>query len=67
MSKPFVPRYNGSELFCCDRNPCFARNKENRHCSVLSEAYPAGKCPFQKEERGVTNGVYYPRRTEAGR
>ena len=33
---------------CPSYKPCFAK-KENR-CRILSEVYPAGECPYQKED-----------------
>ena len=43
---------------CYDTKRCFARKGDL--CICLSEAYAPGTCPFQKDEREVTKGKYYP-------
>lgn len=52
---------------CGDSRRCFAKFQDNpadkfHKCSVLTETYQDGKCPFAKPARGVTNGKYYPHR-----
>lgn len=51
-------------VFCNEPDRCFAKKDRFRYgkptCSILSENYPEGKCPFKKPIRDETNGVYYP-------
>lgn len=43
---------------CNDERRCFA--KVNGRCGILIHSYKKGeKCPFNKPQREVTNGVYY--------
>ena len=35
---------------CNDKVECFARLGTD--CTILSDTYPDGKCPFRKESRG---------------
>ena len=46
-----------STVKCNDKRNCFA--KKDGKCTVLTSAYE-GACPFQKANRGITNGKYYP-------
>ena len=47
-------------MYCVTIGPCFAR-KNDGNCKILTRCYDAGKkCPFQKEKKNYTNGVYYP-------
>ena len=50
------------EFICTLNGPCFGHERSSV-CSVLTDppsGYTKGYCPFQKEERDVTNGVRYP-------
>lgn len=51
-------------MVCIDSRPCFARKqtpKGDYGCAILTTTYKKdGECPFCKEMRNVTNGVYYP-------
>lgn len=38
-----------NEPVCKDKRECFARRAGS--CTVLSDAYPEGKCPFCKPRR----------------
>lgn len=43
---------------CNDERVCFG--KVRGRCGVLVSTYPRDKkCPFNKPEREITNGVYY--------
>lgn len=45
---------------CEQKGKCFAKT-ERGYCLILKgEGYEQGKCPFQKPERGVTKGKYFP-------
>ena len=47
-------------LECNQKGKCFARSNRG-YCSILEgDPYDAGKCPFQKPLREVTNDVYFP-------
>lgn len=55
----------GQRKRCHDPRPCFARI--NGGCALIGydkPMYKDGECPFCKPDREVTNGVYYPTRTE---
>ena len=43
---------------CNDLRRCFAKGGDYT-CSALTETYPAGKCPFCKPDRAVTDGYRY--------
>lgn len=45
---------------CIDERPCFAR--KDGKCTILKKSFRFMKkrCPFCKERKEVTNGVYYP-------
>lgn len=45
---------------CRDERTCFAR--KNGKCTLLSDSYPPGRCPFCKEFRDVTGGRVYRER-----
>ena len=47
---------------CKDKRPCFARQRNTRICTALSELYEGtGRmCPFCKRDKEITNGVTYP-------
>ena len=45
---------------CKEDGACFA--KQHNRCQILNDpkVYGKGTCPFQKPEREVTNGRFYP-------
>ncbi len=45
---------------CRDKGPCFARQSGTRYCTILTEVYETGICPFRKAEKETTDGVKYP-------
>lgn len=45
---------------CRDERTCFAR--KNGRCTLLSDSYAPGRCPFCKEFRDVTGGRVYRER-----
>ena len=49
---------------CPYDGPCFARNNDRLYgqyktCRILTSPPEKDKCPFQKPDRNVTNGIYY--------
>lgn len=48
---------------CNERSLCFAmRPRENEvFCTILTESYPCGTCPFKKPKRNITKGKDYGR------
>ena len=48
---------------CDDKRPCFARYKGR--CRILIEKIEGRDCPFCKQYREVTNGVFYADKEEA--
>lgn len=44
---------------CEESRPCFAKGMYGG-CTLLTDTYPDGSCPFCKPEKEVTNGISYP-------
>lgn len=59
-----------NSFVCRDSRNCAMRAKSGIHegeCTCLESGYEGDTCPFCKEERFVTNGVFYPHRDSAFR
>ena len=55
--------YIGKAPVCEESRPCFAQRlriaDKKIHCTLLTESYENGKCPFCKPFQNITNGKEY--------
>lgn len=56
--------YIGKSPVCEEKRSCFAQRlrvaDQRIHCTLLTEVYEEGKCPFCKPFQNITKGKEYP-------